>query len=238
MTLTATDTALGGTIGAAHGGLIVEWGAEDRWRASPKIPSQTVRSRAAVRSVLIYDPRPDARAALTLRVSTAVPSASDITCAARPADLIKAFSGRQAELVFIGVEHQTANGPDTATMFLRQYPTATVIVFGTLNDIPALTTAMARGAVGMMLWHPWHHHPRLPPPRQRVRCETPGYTVTRGERGILEGMSQGLSNREIGAHLDLSEETVKARSRVLYRKLGARDRAHAVALALRQQILT
>ena len=62
--------------------------------------------------------------------------------------------------------------------------------------------------------------------------------MTRGERGILQGMSRGLPNREIGVQLNLSEETVKAKARVLYRKLGARDRAHAVALALRQQLLS
>ena len=60
-----------------------------------------------MRSVLIYDSRPDARAALTLRVTAAVPSVNDITCATRTADLIEVFDGRPADLVFIGVDHSS-----------------------------------------------------------------------------------------------------------------------------------
>ena len=121
--------------------------------------------------MLIYDSRPDARAALTLRVTAAVPSVNDITCATTPADLIEVFDGRPADLVFIGVDHQAGDGEDTVALFLRRYPTATVIVVGTINDIPALTTALARGAVGLMLWHPWHDHPRLPPPAIEFAAE-------------------------------------------------------------------
>ncbi|HZM65124.1 MAG TPA: helix-turn-helix transcriptional regulator [Nakamurella sp.] len=77
----------------------------------------------------------------------------------------------------------------------------------------------------------------LPLPRDRHRSATPHQGITRAERGILLGRSRGLSNRDIGVHLDLSEDTVKAKARALYRKLGARDRAHAVALASRQQVL-
>jgi DNA-binding NarL/FixJ family response regulator len=238
MTLTATDAAIGVPNGATRGGLTVQWPADDRRRTSPTIPAQRARPRGAVRRVLIYDSRPEARAALTLRITAAVPAVNDITCAATSADLIASFGGHPADLVFIGVEHQACSAVDTAALFLRQYPTATVIVFGAILDIPALTAAVARGAVGLMLWHPWHDHPLQPPARPLVQRGTEDHTMTRGERGILQGMSRGLSNREIGVQLNLSEETVKAKARVLYRKLGARDRAHAVALALRQQLLS
>ncbi len=234
MTLTAVDTAMGGQSGAGHSGLTVQGNADDHRQTLPT--AQRTRPPAAVRSALIYDARPDARAALTLRVTTAVPSADDITCAASPTDLIRAFGGRPADLVFIGVNSNAGDG-DTVAPFLRRYPTAKVIVVGTITDIPALTAALARGAVGLMLWHTRHDHLALPA-RHRVRNETRNHPVTHAEHGILQGMSRGLSNREIGVHLRLSEETVKSRTRVLYRKLGARDRAHAVALALRHQLLS
>jgi DNA-binding NarL/FixJ family response regulator len=51
-------------------------------------------------------------------------------------------------------------------------------------------------------------------------------------------MSRGQSNREIGRELVLSEDTVKANSRRMFQKLGARDRAHAVALGLRTGLVT
>jgi len=233
MTLTAVDTAIGGQSDVGHSGLIVQGSADDHRRTSPT--AQRTRPPDAVRRVLIYDARPDARAALTLRVTAAVPSADDITCAASPAELITAFGGRPADLVFIGVDN--AGDGDTVAPFLCRYPTAKVIVVGSITDTPALTTALARGAIGLMLWHT-RHDPLGLPPRHRVRSVTRDHPVTHAERGILHGMSRGLSNREIGVHLRLSEETVKSRTRVLYRKLGARDRAHAVALALRHQLLS
>lgn len=239
MTLTATDTVMRGSSGSARGNLTGQCSADGWRRMSPTMPAQRVRPRPGVGSVLIYDQRPDGRAVLTLRVTAAVPSADAITCVTTPADLIDAFDARPADLVFIGMDHQEqGQGEDTVALFLRRHPTATVIVVGTITDIPSLTTALARGAAGLMLWHPWYDHPRLPPPGHRVGGGTQVHPVTRAERGILEGIGRGLSNREIGVHLSLSEDTVKARARALYRKLGARDRAHAVALALRQQLLS
>ena len=46
-------------------------------------------------------------------------------------------------------------------------------------------------------------------------------------------MASGKSNGEIGRELYLSEDTVKTHARRLFRKLGAADRAQAVALGFR-----
>jgi DNA-binding NarL/FixJ family response regulator len=53
------------------------------------------------------------------------------------------------------------------------------------------------------------------------------------ELQVLSGMSRGRSNAEIGRELYLSEDTVKTHARRLFRKLGAADRAHAVAVGFR-----
>jgi DNA-binding CsgD family transcriptional regulator len=60
---------------------------------------------------------------------------------------------------------------------------------------------------------------------------------TMREIEVLQLVSQGLVNREIGVHLFLSEETVKSHVRHLLAKLQARSRAHAVAVAFRRGIL-
>lgn len=57
--------------------------------------------------------------------------------------------------------------------------------------------------------------------------------LTRRELEVLGGMSHGRSNAQIGADLFLSEDTVKTHARRLFRKLGASDRAQAVAIGLR-----
>jgi len=57
--------------------------------------------------------------------------------------------------------------------------------------------------------------------------------LTERELQVLRGMAVGKSYAEIGRELFVSEDTVKTHARRLFRKLGARDRAHAVAAAFR-----
>ncbi len=61
----------------------------------------------------------------------------------------------------------------------------------------------------------------------------PAVALTKREIEVLVGMSNGRSNAQIGAELFLSEDTVKTHARRLFRKLGANDRAQAVAIGLR-----
>ena len=58
-------------------------------------------------------------------------------------------------------------------------------------------------------------------------------TLTERELQVLRGMADGKSTAEIGRELFVSEDTVKTHARRLFRKLGARDRAHAVAAGFR-----
>lgn len=51
------------------------------------------------------------------------------------------------------------------------------------------------------------------------------------ELHILSMIAQGLTNPQIAAAIRLHEETVKIHVRRLLRRLGATNRAHAVALA-------
>lgn len=61
--------------------------------------------------------------------------------------------------------------------------------------------------------------------------------LTKREIEVLVGMSHGRSNAQIGQELFLSEDTVKTHARRLFRKLGAADRAQAVAIGLRRGII-
>jgi len=62
--------------------------------------------------------------------------------------------------------------------------------------------------------------------------------LTDRELQVLRGMADGKSNAEIGRELYVSEDTVKTHARRLFRKLGARDRAHAVATAFRAGLVS
>jgi len=60
---------------------------------------------------------------------------------------------------------------------------------------------------------------------------------TAREIEVLQLISDGLVNREIGHRLFLSEETVKSHVRHLLAKLQARSRAHAVAVGFRRSLI-
>lgn len=54
--------------------------------------------------------------------------------------------------------------------------------------------------------------------------------ITPRELEILELMAQGMSNREIAAQVNVSENTVKTHSSRVFDKLGARRRTQAVQM--------
>ena len=55
--------------------------------------------------------------------------------------------------------------------------------------------------------------------------------LTERESELLSLLSTGMTNRELGTHLYISENTVKTQLRHLYAKLSVRNRAQAAALA-------
>ena len=62
-------------------------------------------------------------------------------------------------------------------------------------------------------------------------------TLSPRERSILLLMSAGNTNMEIGQHLFLATKTVERQVATIVRKLGARNRAHAAALAVSRHIV-
>ena len=58
------------------------------------------------------------------------------------------------------------------------------------------------------------------------------------ERGVLRLVAAGQSNRQIAGQLSISERTVKFHVTAIFNKLGADNRAQAVALAAERGLLT
>jgi DNA-binding NarL/FixJ family response regulator len=102
-----------------------------------------------------------------------------------------------------------------------------------------MTPAAARGALASVGATTRGGTAALPTlvPQQRMDLTAPGAprppSLTERELQVLRGMADGKSNAEIGRELFVSEDTVKTHARRLFRKLGARDRAHAVASGFR-----
>lgn len=61
--------------------------------------------------------------------------------------------------------------------------------------------------------------------------------LTEDDRAILRLAGEGATNREIGISMSRSEIAIKKRLQVIFAKLGAVDRAHAVAEAIRRGLI-
>ena len=54
---------------------------------------------------------------------------------------------------------------------------------------------------------------------------------------VIELLVAGHTNKEIGLSLDIEEATVKARLKQAFRKLGVKNRAKAVHIAIENKLL-
>jgi two-component system NarL family response regulator len=62
-------------------------------------------------------------------------------------------------------------------------------------------------------------------------------TLTRRQLQILQLLADGGSSAAAARELDLSEETVKTHTKNALARLGAKNRTHAVAIALRESLI-
>lgn len=72
--------------------------------------------------------------------------------------------------------------------------------------------------------------PAVPPKGSRGK-------LTRRQRQILQLLADGESTTVAARELDLSEETVKTHTKNTLARLGARNRSHAIAIALRESLI-
>lgn len=92
------------------------------------------------------------------------------------------------------------------------------------------STEDLRLAVEAALSHGRFVDPGVPPRGSRGK-------LTRRQREILQLLADGESTTVAARELDLSEETIKTHTKHAFARLGARNRTHAVAIALRESLI-
>jgi len=108
---------------------------------------------------------------------------------------------------------------------------ASLPVHATAEELRAALTAVTAGLLAV------HPDALRRAPASGV-ASTPESALTAREREILELMADGASNRMIATRLGISRHTAKFHVAAILAKLGARTRAEAVAVALRQGVFT
>ncbi len=170
--------------------------------------------------------------------------------------VITASSGEEAivrwdcdapDVVLMDVRMPGIGGVEAARRIVSTDPGAVVVMLASGTDSDAVGSAVELGARGylpkdaspeelsavlqLVLDDAVAEPTRKTAERRRVR-------LSDREQQVLEGMSRGLTNAEIGRELFLSEDTVKTHARRLFRKLDVPDRAAAVAFGFRSGLLT
>jgi DNA-binding NarL/FixJ family response regulator len=195
-----------------------------------------------VTTVLVCDDSPLAREALRRAVAT-VPGVDRVSVAGSGEEGLVRFGADSPDLVLLDVRMPGIGGVEAARRILSIAPQAGVIMMTMAEDVEGVARAVNAGARGYlvkdasreelttMVTQALADAAARSVPRMAVDGNVP--TLTERELQVLRGMGRGRSNAEIGRELYLSEDTVKTHARRLFRKLGAADRAQAVAKGFR-----
>jgi DNA-binding NarL/FixJ family response regulator len=196
-------------------------------------------------SVLVCDDAPAIRQSLRKCMSL-VPEIESISTAASGEELLARYPVERPDLVFLDIQMPGLGGLQSLKRLLDTHHKANVLML-TMGDSPKdVANAVAAGAMGYVAKDASPQEfaavlaatkqPTLNEgvPQQRENRSPP---LTERERQVLQGMSDGRSNAQIGHDLFLSEDTVKTHARRLFRKLQVSDRGHAVAEGFRNGVL-
>ena len=163
---------------------------------------------------------------------------------------LKSMPDDRPDVVLMDIQMPGMNGIECVRQLKRLLPKINVIMLTTYEDEDLLFESLRAGAVSYLL-------KRTPPSKilEAISDVHNGYSSLTGkmarllveffqgdkpesaaveklserEREILDRVARGLRNKEIGAELHVSENTIRSHLRNIYEKLQVASRAEAVA---------
>jgi len=104
------------------------------------------------------------------------------------------------------------------------------------HSSPALLAQAIRKVMAGETWLDQSSIQALVEATKRRETPDPRRPFTDRENQVLQGVFEGLSNKEIGARLEVSESSVKAALQQLFQKTGVRTRSQLVRIALEEHL--
>ena len=183
----------------------------------------------------------------TAALLQADPEIEVVGLAADGAEALALAERRRPDVVLLDLEMPRMNGLDACAALRDRLPEVEVIVLTVSAREDDLWAALRVGAAGYLLKDmpprelvdavlaAGRGEPLVAAPMARRMLSEPDPLgeLSAREREVLELVAEGLTNKSIGERLFLSEATVKTHVRNVLKKLHARNRAEAAALAAR-----
>ena len=173
--------------------------------------------------------------------------------------LAEAATGRQAlelfrqhvpDITLMDLRLPDISGIEVTREIRKEFPDAKVIALTSYDGDQDVYRALEAGVRGYLLKELVHTEivrairivnsgKRFLPPEvsQQLSEFFPEVALTAHEVDVLKLVARGLGNKEIGDELGTAAGTVKAQIQSVLSKLGARDRTHAVTIALQRGII-
>jgi DNA-binding NarL/FixJ family response regulator len=199
---------------------------------------------ATLIKVMVVDDHPLMRAG----ISSVVSSKSNMVVVAEAANGIEAIENYKAhkpDVTLMDLRMEKIGGIDAIKAIRQLNPNARIIVLtSAAGDIQARRALQAGASAYLLknlvrselvetiqLVHAGHCH--IPTEiASRMAEHSNDDSITPRELDVLKGVARGLSNKLIADDLGITEHTVKNNLKRILSKLDARDRTHAVMIAL------
>jgi DNA-binding NarL/FixJ family response regulator len=165
-------------------------------------------------------------------------------------EALEQFRIHRPDITLMDLQMPVMGGSDAIAAIRKEFPDARIIVLTTYSGDAQAGRAFKAGAYGYLLKSMLRKElvetirivhggrKKMPPEIAVELVEHHAEDALSGrEIEVLRQLGTGNSNKMIADNLNLSEETVKAHMRNILSKLGANDRTHALAIALKRGII-
>ena len=175
----------------------------------------------------------------------------DLVAEAKTAvEAIQLFHQHVPDVTLMDLRLPDQDGIDASKQIRKEFPTAKISALTSYDGDQDIYRALEAGVRGYLLKDMVHtevirairivHGGKRFIPfevTQQLSDFFPEVALTPREVEVLGLVARGLGNKEVGDMLGTAPGTVKAHVQSILSKLGARDRTHAVTIALRRGII-
>jgi DNA-binding NarL/FixJ family response regulator len=165
-------------------------------------------------------------------------------------EAVKLFRAYRPDVTLMDLRLPDSNGIDVTREIRREFPDARIIALTSFDGDQDIYRALEAGVRGYLLKEMVHteiirairvvHSGKRFIPGQvteQLSGFFPEVALTRREIEVLSLVARGFGNKEVGDVLGTAPGTVKAHVQSILGKLGAKDRTHAVTIALKRGII-